>query len=300
MNEEYLFENSFSRILDGNVDFYCVSEFFESTDFKSVEIEYESLTPIDFVLKYGDPDIVLTKSEKSFIRYIYTCFSVLTEDDARIFIVELNLRNKEPFFECAAIIKIFNLLFNDKENLFLFVADHSIALGCKRTYSQNAKNNFCVSNFYDNSLLDDAYDFFNYGCDCAQETADNIMFSSKIERIYSTYDDNHYNPQYNETLKDVIDSLSYECEENEESNIIYYEIEPSTDTDLNYVSISRELKDIGEFRESKSAFEFLQESETVSVDDRVFYKFANEDFSEDENSNTDAEELLKEIMGENK
>lgn len=139
MNKEYLFESSFLRIIDGDVTPEDVNEFLKNTDIGSIETEYEQKTPIDFILTYGNPDVVLSKKEKVFVGNIYTCFSVENENSQRVFIIELNLNNPEPFFESAALIKIFNLLFGDKDNLYLFISNGSISLGNKRYSSANEK-----------------------------------------------------------------------------------------------------------------------------------------------------------------
>lgn len=299
MNEEYLFESSFLRILDGDVTPEDVNEFLTNTDVGSIETEYEQMAPIDFVLTHGNPDIVLSKREKVFVGYIYSCFSVENENSQRVFVIELNLNNPEPFFESAALIKIFNLLFADKDNLYLFISNGSISLGNKRYNSTNEKNNFCISNFFNNSLIEEAYNFFNSGCETSEEFTDNIMFNSKIEHSYSNYDDNCYRSQYDETLAYLIDSIvrnndgdMYDMKDSE--NIIFEDSESLFEEKLQYMYISKELNDIGEYRESKSAFELLQESQQLSNKEVEYFSHYQSD-DVDENF-TDADTLLNEIL----
>lgn len=296
MNEEYLFESSFLRILDGDVTPEDVNEFLTNTDVGSIETEYEQMAPIDFILTHGNPDIVLSKREKVFVRYIYSCFSVENENSQRVFVIELNLNNPEPFFESAALIKIFNLLFADKDNLYLFISNGSISLGNKRYNSTNEKNNFCISNFFDNSLIEEAYDFFNSGCETSEEFTDNIIFNSKIEHSYSNYDDNCYRSQYDETLAYLIDSIvgNNDGDMKDSENMIFEDPESLFEEKLQYMYISKELNDIGEYRDAISAFELLQESQQLSKKEvKYFIHYQSDD--DDENF-TDADTLLNEIL----
>lgn len=299
MNEEYLFESSFFRILDGDVTPEVANEFLATTDIGSVEIEYEQIVPIEFILTYGNPDIVLSKKEKAFIDYIYNCFSLENENSQRVFIIELNLNSSEPFFESAALIKIFNLLFGDKDNLYLFISNGSISLGNKRYSSANKKNNFCISNFFDNSLTEEAYDFFNSGCETSEEFTDNIIFNSKIEHAYSNYDENCYHLQYDETLTYLIASIvenNYDDMDGmkDSENIISKDSESLFEEKLQYIYISKELNDIGEYRESKSAFELLQESQQLSKKEVEYFSQYQSD--ENDENFTDADALLNEIL----
>lgn len=299
MNEEYIFENSFLRILDGDVTPEDVNEFLTITDVGSIETEYEQMAPIDFILTHGNPDIVLSKEEKVFVRYIYNCFSVENENSQRVFVIELNLNSPEPFFESAALIKIFNLLFADKDNLYLFISNGSISLGNKRYSSTNEKNNFCISNFFDNSLIEEAYDFFNSGCETSEEFTDNIIFNSKIEHSYSNYDDNCYRSQYDETLAYLINSIVGNNDDDmddmkDSENMICGDSELLFEEKLQYMYISKELNDIGEYRESKSAFELLQESQQQSKKEVEYFSHYQSD-DDDKNFN-DADTLLNEIL----
>ena len=299
MNEEYLFESSFLRILDGDVTPEDVNEFLTITDVGSIETEYEQMAPIDFILTHGNPDIVLSKKEKVFVRYIYNCFSVENESSQRVFVIELNLNSPEPFFESAALIKIFNLLFADKDNLYLFISNGSISLGNKRYSSTNEKNNFCISNFFDNSLIEEAYDFFNSGCETSEEFTDNIIFNSKIEHSYSNYDDNCYRSQYDETLAYLINSIVGNNDDDmddmkDSENMICEDSELLFEEKLQYMYISKELNDIGEYRESKSAFELLQESQQQSKKEVEYFSHYQSD--DDDKNFTDADTLLNEIL----
>lgn len=63
---------------------------------------------------------------------------------------------------------------------------------------------------------------------------------------------------------------------------------------LQYMYISKELNDIGEYRESKSAFELLQESQQLSKNKVDYYS----QYQSDDNDEgfTDADTLLNEIL----
>jgi hypothetical protein len=297
MHEEYFFENSYLRLLYGNVSFEVVNDFLVNTDIGSVQIEYEEMSPMEFILIKGNPDIALSKKEKNFIGYIHSCFSVKNENQLRLFVIELNINDEEPFVESAALIKIFNLLFEGDANLYLFISNGSVSLGSRRDISEKLRDNFCISNFYDDCSVEEAYDFFNSSCETIEDFVDNIVFNSKIEHTYSHYDDNCYPSQYDENLihliEDIVENNDDLNDSDDSENINGAHLESQFQDNIQYSYILKELNDIGEYREAKSAFELLQESQQLIRNDDIH---SYNQLYDVEEYDEDADAILNEIL----
>ena len=110
MNEDYLFDGSFSRIIENEFDYNDIIELLKATDVGETELEYESLNSYDFIISYSDPTITLTTNEKNYISCISNCCSLVNIVNLRVFIIELNVHSEKPYIECAVIIKIFVFL----------------------------------------------------------------------------------------------------------------------------------------------------------------------------------------------
>lgn len=298
MNEDYLFDGSFSRIIENEFDYNDIIELLKATDVGETELEYESLNSYDFIISYSDPTITLTTNEKNYISCISNCCSLVNIMNLRVFIIELNVHSEKPYIECAAIIKIFNLLFTDKDNLFLFIMNGKLAFGSKRLFSCNIKNNFCISCFYSFDTEREAFEFCNSCCENAQDFADTILMNSEIEIKYNNYDRNNYY-LYDENLQNIIDTIRSESDdfnEQEVNNCIYYE-HTEKENILTYESISKYLREIGEYRQSKTAFELLQEANKTSIDKNFSQSEINKNNeNEVEKQTKDPEKILKQIL----
>ena len=303
MEYEISFEYSFSRILSGDFLVEILQEFFSYTDFDKTEYEAETNDPYTFALMNGNESVVLNREEKGFFSYIDEFVMLNCEDNMRVFVINMNSRSYSPNLEAAAIIKLFNLLFDEKDNFFAFISNEHFAIGSKRIFSLSIKNNFCLSDWYTYEDVDVAYNLLNSWSDVPQDYANSIMYNSELEHSYSNYDIKTVSASYLNSLSEVMRDLgidpSYASQKYVES------FSSNTDSHETYMSLAKELKNIGEPRDTLSPYELLQIAS--NTDDEALENITNENISDvvvstssvidyTEEDLSDPEKLLKKIM----
>lgn len=112
----------------------------------------------NLLLVHGDSEYPFTSDDLSWLSFSNQVFIGEHMPEYNLFCIEAACPPAEYYIACAALIKLFNQAFPQR-NLFLFRMDLSIAFGCKRDFDRDIPGNFCVTKCFEASLDSGILDF---------------------------------------------------------------------------------------------------------------------------------------------
>lgn len=95
---------------------------------------------------YGDSDYGFTSDELMWL-YCADNVALCKGEGSNLLFINLNVDPEEYYITSAAIIKIYNIVF-PSNNQYIFKVGTALAFGCKRTFEDHEKNNFCVTQLF--------------------------------------------------------------------------------------------------------------------------------------------------------
>lgn len=100
----------------------------------------------NLALVYGETDYAFTSDDLMWLSCVENV-ALCRGEERNLFVVDLSVDPEEYYITSAAAIKIFNIVFPGN-NQYIFKAGKALASGCKRDFSSNIANNFCVTQLF--------------------------------------------------------------------------------------------------------------------------------------------------------
>lgn len=129
-----------------------------------IHITSSPMSAEKMLMVYSSTDYAFTSDDLTWISAAGNVISGLVDSELRIYAVELNCDEEEYYISCAAIVKLFNVVYPGN-NLFIFKLENAIALGSARSFGSFPNNSFCVSGLitaYNTQLFADFLDELSY------------------------------------------------------------------------------------------------------------------------------------------
>lgn len=112
----------------------------------------------NLALVYGDTDYAFTSDDLMWLSCVDNV-ALCRGEERNLFFVDLSVDPEEYYITSAAAIKVFNIVFPGN-NQYIFRAGKALASGCKRNFSSNIANNFCVTQLFTFDELKEYVYFF--------------------------------------------------------------------------------------------------------------------------------------------
>lgn len=112
------------------------------------------------ILVYGKTEHVFTSQDLSWLEQASSVISGVSESEFNVYAIEMNCNIKDYYICCAALIKIFNAVY-EGINFFVFKFNDAIAFGAARYFEKvHAIQSFCVSGLISASNPSQDYSLF--------------------------------------------------------------------------------------------------------------------------------------------
>lgn len=112
----------------------------------------------NLALVYGETDYAFTSDDLMWLSCVDNV-ALCRGEERNLFFVDLSVDPEEYYITSAAAIKIFNIVFPGN-NQYIFKTGKALASGCKRNFSSNIANNFCVTQLFTFDELKEYVYFF--------------------------------------------------------------------------------------------------------------------------------------------
>lgn len=137
----------------------------------------------NLALVYSESDYCFSADDVAWL----TCVSAVAMcrgEQRNLVFAEVETEKEEYYITCAAIVKLLNRGFPG-HNHFIFRVAGALAFGCKRNFEQNIRNNFCVTQLFENEQLNDAVYFLEEALLSGEDTLPYmVMQYSPQERFF--------------------------------------------------------------------------------------------------------------------
>ena len=124
-----------------------VETFISGIGFGNLESTFAPMSAERLMLVYSNADYVFRPTELYWLKQADTVVSGICDNDIHVYTMEMSCDIEDYYISCAALIKLFNLIFNNN-NLFIFKFPDAIAFGAGRLFEPKGPDNdngFCVS-----------------------------------------------------------------------------------------------------------------------------------------------------------
>ena len=121
-----------------------VDAFLQGIGFDEVEITSLPMSAERRLLVYGNADYAFTSDDIHWLSAATVVVTGLCVEGLRVHVIELICDEDDYYTYCAALIKLFNLVFGEK-SIFFFKLSGAFAVGSSRSFENSMSNSFCVS-----------------------------------------------------------------------------------------------------------------------------------------------------------
>lgn len=121
-----------------------VDAFLQGIGFDEVEITSLPMSAERRLLVYGNADYAFTSDDIHWLSAATVVVTGLCVEGLRVHVIELICDEDDYYTYCAALIKLFNVVFGEK-SIFFFKLPGAFAVGSSRSFENSMSNSFCVS-----------------------------------------------------------------------------------------------------------------------------------------------------------
>ena len=118
--------------------------FLKGIGFNEIEISSLPTSAERMLLVHANTDYAFTSDDLSWLSLAQKVITALWEGSIKTYVFEMDCDEEDYYICCAAIIKIYNVVFRE-QSVFVFKRKDAFAVGSLRSYENNTNNNFCVS-----------------------------------------------------------------------------------------------------------------------------------------------------------
>lgn len=118
--------------------------FLKGIGFDEVEITSLPMSAERRLLVYGNADYAFTSDDIHWLSAAPVVVTGLCVEGLRVHVIELLCDEDDYYTFCAALIKLFNVVFGEK-SIFFFKLTGAFAVGSSRSFENSMSNSFCVS-----------------------------------------------------------------------------------------------------------------------------------------------------------
>lgn len=118
--------------------------FLKGIGFNAIEISSLPTSAERMLLVHANTDYAFASDDLSWLSLAPKVITALWEGSTKTYVFEMDCDEEDYYICCAAIIKIYNVVFKEK-SVFVFKFKDAFAVGSLRSYENETENNFCVS-----------------------------------------------------------------------------------------------------------------------------------------------------------
>ena len=118
--------------------------FLNGIGFDEVEISSLPMSAEKKLLVYGNLEYAFTSDDIRWLSAAPTVVTGLCAESLRVHVIEMICDEDDYYTYCAALIKLFNVVFGEK-SIFFFKLSGAFAVGSSRSFEISMSNSFCVS-----------------------------------------------------------------------------------------------------------------------------------------------------------
>lgn len=118
--------------------------FLKGIGFDEIEISSLPMSTERRLLVYGNADYAFTSDDLNWLSAAPKVVTGLYAGSINVYVIEVACDEDDYYTYCAALIKLFNVVFGEK-SIFFFKLEGAFAVGSSRNYENNMGNSFCVS-----------------------------------------------------------------------------------------------------------------------------------------------------------
>lgn len=237
--------------------------FLKGIGFNEIEISSLPTSAERMLLVHANTDYAFTSDDLSWLSLAPKVITALWEGSIKTYVFEMDCDEEDYYICCAAIIKIYNVVFRE-QSVFVFKLKDAFAVGSLRSYENNTNNNFCVSALiHAIDVSDNAYFLDELTYVDVDDLAPLIIYYSPQEGacLPSKNDDVQYiDPDYLSFL-DEVEAFYGESAQKERSRYLHIGKEPAKPIE-SYKDACNRLLHIAE-DDGFSSLEVLEDAEAA-------------------------------------
>ena len=238
------------------------------------------------LLVYSETNYAFTATDISWLNAARSVVFGSLKNGLSLFAVDVHCNEEDYYIYCAAIIKLFNLVFHEK-SYFVFKINDIIAFGCKREYEKNISlNDFCISAPIAIESIEEHLSFLDDLSMVENDDIPNLIISHYPQEFFSS---NKSTDILNENQ-----SISFDLKSrNRRSPHI---ISNYLESDYSYIETCRLLQNVARI-DNASSFDILEDAQSAVRKKEKHFQSSLSSVTEDFNSDVlDADNLLSEIL----
>lgn len=281
---EYETKDFLLTCVENGFDNDISKEFFERFSITDYEMTIERKSAKNALLVHGNENYSYTSTDLSWISD-KTEIMLFCNHNKNLFFVNLPSYRDTYYLDASALIKIFNMAFKGK-CCYVFSTNEGIAVGSMRRFGENVENNFCLTQIFNGTNLDEAIEFWYDFLFVEYDELPMIIINNSPQEKFLFPNQAKYTVQYDECVGQV--------EEHEEP-LIYSTYKEACEILKNVAMIG----DITSFDVLEEAIE--SEEKTKAISQRMESSISQIDNGDSYSAEAyaNAEILLKEMLEKN-